>query len=77
MDRRTVLKGGLVIAATAHTAAVSPEAVTEPPLEDPRITIQRLSWQIAGLLDQVPDYDLISIQASSRQKHPVQTFFTI
>ena len=32
MDRRTVLKGGLVLAATAHTAALAP-VIVDPLLE--------------------------------------------
>lgn len=33
MNRRTVLKGGFVLAATAHTAALAPEIAADPLLE--------------------------------------------
>jgi hypothetical protein len=46
MDRRTVLKGGFVFAATAHAAAVAPELPALPPVEIPPVIAEAVSkWR--------------------------------
>lgn len=76
MNRRTVLKGGLVVAVAGHGAAMAPDRTMGPPVEDPREAIKRLSWQIASLMDEVEEYDMVSIQAKRRQEKAVNTYFT-
>ncbi|MDK4720157.1 hypothetical protein PH552_12460 [Rhizobium sp. CNPSo 3968] len=76
MDRRTVLKGGLVLAATSHVAALAP-SLTDEVREDPRVTIRRLSHQISELLDTVPDYEQVTIKAKSVGRWAIYTSFTV
>lgn len=77
MNRRTVLKGGLAVAASAHGVAFAPDLTMGPPVEDPRDVIKRLSWQIASLMDEVEEFDMISIQPKRRQERAVHTYYTI
>ncbi len=77
MDRRTVLKGGLAVAVAGHGAAIAPDRTMGPPVEDPRDVIKRLSWQIASLLDEVEEYDMVSIQPKRRQEKAVHTYYTL
>jgi len=77
MNRRTVLKGGLAVAVAGHGAAVAPDLTMGPPAEDPREAIKRLSWQIASLMDEVDEYDMVSIRPKGRQDKAVHTYYTI
>lgn len=77
MNRRTVLKGGLAVAVAGHGSALAPEVAVVPPVEDPREAIKRLSWQIASLMDEVAEYDMVSIQPKRRQERAVHTYYTI
>lgn len=73
ITRRTALKGGAVLAVTAHAAAVAPE---KP--EDPRETIRRLSWQISELMnDAGVDFQFVGIQASNATPKPIHTIFEV
>lgn len=42
MNRRTVLKGGIVLAATAHTAALAPEIAAAPVVDRKREMLESL-----------------------------------
>ncbi|MCA0345312.1 MAG: hypothetical protein LCH99_37180 [Proteobacteria bacterium] len=77
MDRRTVLKGGLAVAASAHGIALAPDLSMGFPVEDPRDIIKRLSWQIAALMDEVAEYDMVSIQPAGKREKAVHTYFNV
>ena len=73
--RREVLKGALVVAASTPGLALAPSLPEQP--EDPRATIRRLSHQISELLEAVPKYEQITIQAKSVGPWAIYTSFTV
>ncbi|MGQ3214797.1 MAG: hypothetical protein ACT6U0_27325 [Shinella sp.] len=78
MNRRTVLKGGIVFAATSHTFVSSPQHTgAVPAIEDPREEVQRLSRRISDLLDSIEDYERVVIQAKSTGPWAIYTDFTV
>ena len=71
MNRRTILKGGIVLAATSHTAVEEASAVPTPP-ESEHARLKRLAWEISDLLNGLePSYDYVSIQPSEVGKGAV------
>ncbi len=66
MNRRTVLKGGVVTALASHSAALSPaQTATAATTEDARDEVSRLAHRISELLDQFEDVNCIMIRPKS------------
>lgn len=74
MNRRTVLKGGLSVATSAPRVVLAPLVTMEPPGEDPREVIKRLSLRISALMNEVEEYDMVSIRPAARQEKAVHTY---
>jgi hypothetical protein len=71
MNRRTVLKGGAVLATASHTAIQEASAVATTPESD-HAKLKRLAWEISDLLNGLdPSYDYVSIQPSGVGKSAV------
>jgi len=76
MDRRTVLKAGLVLASTSHTAIAEAPAIEAP--ENAHAKLKRLAWEISDLLNGLePSYDYVTIQPSAVGKSAVLFMFNI
>lgn len=76
VDRRTVLKGGFVLAASSHTVGEASAVGAVP--ETDQAKLKRLAWEISDILNNLePAYDYVTIQPSSVGKGAVLFMFNI
>lgn len=66
MNRRTILKGGVVTALASHSTALAPaQTATAAATEQPRDEVRRLARRISELLDQFDDVNCMMIRPKS------------
>lgn len=71
MNRRDVLKGGLVVAASTPAFALAPTLDVESPQEEMR----RLAWRLADLLINEPGISHLRISAATEGISAVESVY--